>query len=231
MTRKNDLEQPIGFSVADCKGAEPPERAPLKGRYALLEPLNISHAADLFDAFGVDQENRIWTYLPIEPFETLQDCTVWVREAATSLDPQFFAILDQHSGRALGFASYLRIAPENGSIEVGFINFSPALQKSRIATEAMYLMMANAFALGFRRYEWKCDALNAGSRAAAARLGFHFEGIFRQATVYKNRNRDTAWYSIIDTEWPNLRRAFESWLDPANFDQQGHQKQPLATAR
>lgn len=141
----------------------------------------------------------------------------------SGVDPMFHAIIDVASGRAVGVAAYMRIEPKMGSIEVGHIHFSPLLQRTPGATEAMCLMMKRAFELGYRRYEWKCDALNAASRAAAQRLGFSFEGIFRQATVYRERNRDTAWYAAIDQEWPALARAFETWLDPANFDEAGRQ--------
>ncbi|RMF40161.1 MAG: N-acetyltransferase, partial [Alphaproteobacteria bacterium] len=198
----------------------------MEGRWCRLEPLDPAHAADLHAAFNEDREGRIWTYLPIGPFPSLDAYRDWVEQAAASPDPMFFAILVQ--GRALGHASYLRIAPAAGSIEVGFINYAPALQRSPAATEAMHLMMARAFALGYRRYEWKCDALNAASRRAALRLGFRFEGVFRQATVYKNRNRDTAWYSVIDSEWPALDAAFTRWLDPANFGPDGQQKTRLS---
>ena len=153
----------------------------------------------------------------------------WVRSAASTTDPLFFAVIDRWD-RATGVAAYLRIAADAGSIEVGHINFSPLLQRTAAATEAMYLMMKRVFALGYRRYEWKCDALNAPSRAAAVRLGFTFEGVFRQALVYKGRNRDTAWYSVIDTEWPSIRDAFERWLAPENFDPAGAQRTPLDIA-
>ena len=145
-----------------------------------------------------------------------------------SNDPLFHAIVDNATGKAIGLASYLRIDPASGSIEVGHINYSPLLQRTPAATEAMYLMMQRVFELGYRRYEWKCDALNARSRAAAQRYGFSFEGIFRQATVYKGRNRDTAWYAIIDREWPALQAAFLQWLDPSNFDADGRQRVRLA---
>ena len=140
----------------------------------------------------------------------------------------FHAFLDRATGRATGLAAYMRIAPHYGVVEVGHVHFSPLMQRGRGATEAMYLMMQRAFSLGYRRYEWKCDALNAPSRAAAARLGFSFEGIFRQATVYKNRSRDTAWFSIVDSEWPARKKAFERWLAPENFDAAGRQRRPLA---
>jgi RimJ/RimL family protein N-acetyltransferase len=144
-----------------------------------------------------------------------------------SADPLFFAVVDAASGRAAGVASYLRIDPVNGVIEVGHLAFAPQLQRTRVATEAMYLMMKHAFSLGYRRYEWKCDALNAPSRRAAERLGFTFEGVFRQAIVYKGRSRDTAWFSVIDSEWPVLETAFLAWLDPDNFDADGRQRRSL----
>ena len=143
-------------------------------------------------------------------------------------DPLFFAILDRADGKPAGVASYLRITPASGSIEVGHIHDAPRLQRSPAATEAMYLLMQRAFELGYRRYEWKCDALNAPSRAAALRLGFQYEGLFRQAVIYKGRNRDTTWFSIIDGEWPRLKRAYEQWLAPENFDGGGRQKRGLS---
>ncbi len=152
----------------------------------------------------------------------------WVQRMSTSDDPLFFAVIDSASARAVGVASYLRIDPPNGAIEVGHIAYSPPLQQTRAATEAMYLMMQRAFALGYRRYEWKCDALNAASRAAAQRLGLSYEGVFRQASVYKGRNRDTAWYAAIDRDWPRLDAAFRSWLNPENFDADGRQRERLS---
>ena len=175
----------------------------------------------------------MWTYLPYGPFDSLDTYRAWTEEMSRRSDPLFFAIIDHNSGhasgRAVGLASYLRIDPAAGSIEVGHLHYSPLLQRTPAATEAMFLMMERAFNLGYRRYEWKCDALNAPSRAAAQRLGFTFEGIFRQAVVVKGRNRDTAWFSIIDAEWPALANAFRRWLDPANFDPQGKQRERLST--
>src|SRR5205823_10297923 len=152
----------------------------------------------------------------------------WMRERCMSDDPLFFAIRPKSDNKPAGVASYLRIAPASGSIEVGHILYSPSLQRTPAATEAMFLMMQRAFELGYRRYEWKCDALNAKSRAAAQRLGLSFEGIFRQATVYKGRNRDTAWFAAIDQEWPELQVAFRRWLDPGNFDETGQQRVRLS---
>jgi RimJ/RimL family protein N-acetyltransferase len=170
----------------------------------------------------------MWTYMGYGPFAQAQDYTAWAEAAARGEDPLFHAIVDRRSDRAVGVTAYLRIEPAVGVLEVGHIAYAPALQRTAAATEAMYLLLRRAFdELGYRRYEWKCDALNAPSRAAALRLGFRFEGIFRQATVYKGRNRDTAWYSIIDREWPARRAAFEAWLDPLNFTADGRQIRPL----
>lgn len=166
------------------------------------------------------------------PFPGLNEFADWLERYCLGNDPMFHAIVDKASGKASGFASFLRIDPSNGVIEVGNIGYSPALQRTKAATEAMFLMMRRAFGeLGYRRYEWKCDAHNDRSRRAAVRLGFRFEGVFRQAVVYKGRNRDTAWYSVIDTEWPVLEAAFKAWLDPANFSSDGMQIASLAEIR
>jgi RimJ/RimL family protein N-acetyltransferase len=186
------------------------------------------HAAALFEADAADAEGRSWTYLPDGPFATLTDYRDWMWATCLGEDPLFFAVIDLAAGRPAGLVSYLRITPAAGSIEVGHIHYSPLLQRSPAATEAMFLMMGWAFEAGYRRYEWKCDALNAASRAAAQRLGLSFEGVFRQATVYKGRNRDTAWYAAIDAEWPALREAFLAWLDPGNFDEDGEQRTRLS---
>jgi RimJ/RimL family protein N-acetyltransferase len=159
-------------------------------------------------------------------FEDFRD---WLEQQSGTRDPLFFAVVDPASGEAVGVASYLRISPSCGSIEVGHLHFSPKLQRMPAATEAMYLMMLHAFELGYRRYEWKCDSLNEASRNAALRLGLSFEGIFRQAVVVKGRNRDTAWFAAIDKEWPALREAFEKWLSPSNFDADGRQRVSLSS--
>ncbi len=155
----------------------------------------------------------------------------WLAPRPASEDPLFFAFVDKARAQAVGLGSYLRITPAQGSVEVGHLQYSPLMQRTPVATEAMYLMMRNAFELGYRRYEWKCDSLNAASRRAAQRLGFTFEGIFRQAIVYKGRNRDTAWFSVIDQEWPTLDAAFRAWLDPANFDANGRHRRSLESLR
>ena len=199
------------------------------GRYCRLERLDADRdGQSLFDAYALDSEGRNWTYLPQGPFESYGEFHIWLSDMAKLDDPFFFTIIDAESQTSVGIASYLRITPPAGSIEVGHIHYSPLLQRTPAATEAMYLMMKRAFELGYRRYEWKCDALNAPSRAAAQRLGLSYEGIFRQATVYKQRNRDTSWYATIDQEWPDLKQAFEQWLDPDNFDNDGNQKTRLS---
>jgi RimJ/RimL family protein N-acetyltransferase len=228
--RTNAWGQPIDFPVQDWTGAKPPPRTAIDGRYCKVEPIDPSrHAAELYEAVSEDREGRMWTYMAYGPFPTLADYEGWIGSTCLGDDPLFFAIVDAKSGHALGVASLQRIDPKSGVMEVGHIHYSPALMRTRAATEAMYLLMRRAFAeLGYRRYEWKCDALNEPSRRAAQRLGFTFEGIFRQATVYKGRNRDTAWFSVLDREWPALDRAYTQWLDTANFDEEGKQRRTLA---
>jgi RimJ/RimL family protein N-acetyltransferase len=230
--RLNELGQPIGAAVHGWTPPPRPPRSVLSGAYCRVEPLDAArHAADLFDANRRDTAGRMWTYLAYGPFDTFDAYRTWVERMSAIDDPLFFAVVDAVSGRAVGVASYLRIDPPSGAIEVGHIAYSPALQRTRAATEAMCVMMQRAFTLGYRRYEWKCDALNASSRAAAERLGFSFEGIFRQATIYKGRNRDTAWYAVIDRDWPRLERAFTRWLQPRNFDDDGQQRERLEDLR
>ena len=226
----NHLGQPVGIPVENWRERPPPPKSRMSGRYCRVAPIDLQlHAAELHQAYLKDLEHRIWTYLGYGPFDTLEDFKAWMKAYCLGSDPLFHAIIENESSMALGVASYMRIQPEFGVIEVGHINYSPALQRKRASTEAMYLMMQRVFdELGYRRYEWKCDALNATSRKAAERLGFTFEGVFRQATIYKERNRDTAWYSIVDTEWPALKNAFQCWLNRENFDSHGRQKQRLS---
>lgn len=199
------------------------------GNYCRVEPLDPNlHAQQLYQAYAMNVAPEGWTYLGYGPFNTFEEYQTWVKANCEGDDPLFHAIIDLTRAEAVGVAAFMRIEPNVGVSEVGHIHYSPRLQRTPAATEAMYLMMRRAFdELGYRRYEWKCDALNAASRQAAQRLGFTFEGVFRQATVYKGRNRDTAWYSIIDQEWPALKQWFETWLDPANFDEQGRQLSSL----
>lgn len=226
----NSLGQPIGAPVPGWTARPRPPRTPIEGRLVRIEPIDVErHAADLFAANAADREGRMWTYMGYGPFATLDDYKTWMRSTCLGEDPLFHTIVDKATGKAAGVASLLRIDPGNGVVETGHIAYAPALQRTPAATEAMFLLMRRVFdELGYRRYEWKCDALNAPSRKAAARLGFVFEGIFRQAVIYKGRNRDTAWFAIIDKDWPALKAAYVAWLDAGNFDAAGRQKQALA---
>lgn len=225
----NAHDQPIGPPVDNWTARQLPSSKTIPGRTCRLERLDITaHSDHLYDAYGKDSAGVNWTYLFAGPFTEKRTFLKWLTNAAAGSDPMFYAIVDEHSNKAIGVAAYMRIDPANGVIEVGNIHFSPALQKTVQATEAMYLMMRHVFdELGYRRYEWKCDALNAPSRRAALRYGFTFEGIFRQALVYKGRNRDTAWFSIIDSEWPAVRVAYQDWLHASNFDAAGEQRHSL----
>ncbi|HDX8644656.1 TPA: GNAT family N-acetyltransferase [Aeromonas dhakensis] len=224
----NEFDQPVGAPLPDWRGAEFPPRRTLNGWGCRLEPLDPErHGPGLWQAFSADN-GAMWTYLTTGPYAEEADMLVWLQECAAKTDPQFYTIFDEHGEQPLGLASYLRIDPLAGSIEVGWLHFSPALQRSRLATAAMALMMANAFALGYRRYEWKCNALNKPSWQAALRLGFSYEGTFRQNRVDKGRTRDTAWFSVIDREWPALQDCFARWLAPDNFDERGRQRLRLS---
>jgi RimJ/RimL family protein N-acetyltransferase len=209
--------------------AKRPGRVPLEGRYVTLTPLDPElHAEALWEATKGEQNDPLWRYVAEGPFRRREDFDKTIGAMAASEDPLFFAIIDRALERATGRASYLRIDPKHRVIEVGSILYSPALQRTRGATEAMYLMARHAFEdLGYRRYEWKCNALNEASRRAALRLGFTFEGIFRQHQIVKGRNRDTAWFSMLDGEWPERRKTLERWLDPENFSAAGEQKRRL----
>jgi len=229
MTRINNYGQPIGADLPDWTPRPRPVRSVLEGRYCRLEPLDPErHAAELHAANSEAADGRLWTYLAYGPFASLESYADWMRQVHAGEDPHFYAIRRTGDGLCAGVAAYLRIDPAVGSIEVGHLNFAPRLQKTPAATEALYLLAANAFeTLGYRRYEWKCDSLNQPSRQAALRLGFTFEGIFRQATLYKGRTRDTAWFSIVDSEWPKLKQAYLAWLAPENFDEAGRQRRRL----
>ena len=217
----------VGDIVTGWVPAPRPGPAVIDGTWARLERLDpAAHADDLFRANA--GHDWLWDYLPYGPFAEPAAYRHWAEGYADQADPFFYAIRDKATGRAGGVASWLRIAPEIGSIEVGHINLSPEIQRGRVATEVMFLMMDWAFANGYRRYEWKCDALNLPSRRAAQRLGFSYEGVFRQASIVRGRNRDTAWFAVIDKDWPLLRAAFATWLSPANFDAEGRQRQSLS---
>jgi RimJ/RimL family protein N-acetyltransferase len=202
----------------------------LSGQYVTVEPLEADlHEKALWEGIGGPANEGLWRYLPDGPFAGQADFEQDMKTKTTSKDPLFHAIVDNVSRRAVGRASFMRIEPKHRCLEVGSILYSPALQRTRGATEAMYLMARHAFeTLGYRRYEWKCNALNEPSRRAALRLGFAFEGIFRQHMIVKGQNRDTAWFSLLDHEWPRRKQALEAWLAPANFDANGAQIQPLA---
>ncbi len=232
-SQDNSLPQPIGAPV-DVHAAKRPERVTLKGRFITLAPLDpVKHAVALYDGSnGEPERERVWTYLFDGPYANLHDFRAGLASKAASEDPLFFAVIDNASGRALGYQTLMRVDAANRVIEVGNIMYTPAMQRTPGATEAQYLFASYVFdALGYRRYEWKCNALNAPSRSAAERLGFSFEGIFRQAVIVKGRNRDTAWYSMLDSEWPAAKAAFERWLAPGNFDAAGRQRQSLASLR
>ncbi|HKV88478.1 MAG TPA: GNAT family protein [Candidatus Dormibacteraeota bacterium] len=219
------------MNLAGWKGARPVERAVLEGETVRLEPLDRDrHARQLHSAAaGADE---IWEHLAYGPFRDFADFNRWLAERAALSDPLTFAVVDRAGGDARGVAALMRIVPVDGAIEVGHIWFTPRMQRTRQATEAIYLLARHVFDdLGYRRFEWKCDSLNVKSRRAAQRFGFVFEGIFRQHMVVKGRNRDTAWFSIIDSEWPSRRAAFEAWLDPGNFDAAGRQVQSLTALR
>ena len=228
--RTNEFGQPIGLDLTGWKSPPAPRPRDLNGQYCQLQPLREeAHGRTLFDAFAADARGVDWTYMPYGPFTAYADFSRWLGWARAQADPQFFAIVDSATSRATGFAAYLNVDTANGSIEVGHIHYSEQLKRTRAATEAMYVMMRQAFDLGYRRYEWKCDALNRPSRTAARRLGFRFEGLFRNAVVYNGRTRDSVWHSIIDREWPHLNAAFRTWLSAANFTADGLQRQSLST--
>jgi RimJ/RimL family protein N-acetyltransferase len=218
---------PIGAALPGWTPRQRPQRAILHGRTCRLEPLNAdAHAAALYQAISEQRDDDSWAYLGYGPWASFEAYRAWVSQMQASEDPLFFCIVDAQG--PAGVASYLRITPQDGAIEVGHIHYTGRMQRSVAATEAMYLMMRHVFELGYRRYEWKCNALNAPSRAAAARLGFSYEGTFRQHLIVKGRNRDTAWFSILDHEWSAQRVRFEAWLAPDNFDAHGRQRAPLA---
>ena len=233
MARTNEFGQPIGVEMAGWTIRPRPSRAPMEGRHCRVEPLDADrHAAQLFDAWNETADGRDWTYKFAEPPADLASCRAFVEKESASLDPLHFAIVDAATGAAIGSAALMRIDPVHGVIEVGGIAYSQRLKRTRAGTEAMYLFMRRVFdELGYRRYEWKCDDLNAPSRAAALRYGFAYEGTFRQAIVYKGRNRDTAWFSMLDSEWPRVRAALEEWLADDNFDSAGRQRRALAMIR
>ena len=229
----NQYHQPIGLALPGWSSRPRPTRTAIEGRHCRLEALDArQHAADLYAAYSQAPDSRDWTYMTSGPFADAASHFAHVEKASSGTDPLHYAVVDLKTRRAVGTLALMRIDPANGVIEVGHVKFSPLLKRTRLSTEAQYLAMKQVFDdLGYRRYEWKCDSLNAPSRQAAERLGFQFEGTFRQALVYKGRTRDSTWLSIIDREWPACRDAFEQWLAPENFDEQGRQRNSLAAMR
>lgn len=233
MPRTNEYGQPIGEALPDWTGRPRPGDVTLTGRTCRLEPLDqIKHTNDLYEAYLSAPDGRDWTYLDEDRFTEFQPFRRYIDRIEKGVDPKFYAVIDLKTNKAVGMLSYLRIDPPNGSIEVGWITFSPLLKQTIQSTETQYLLMAHAFdTLGYRRYEWKCDSLNAPSRKAALRLGFRFEGIFRNAQVYKGRNKELAWFSITDCEWPTIKATLQAWLKASNFDSHGKQIKTLAEIR
>jgi RimJ/RimL family protein N-acetyltransferase len=227
----NQYGQPIGLALPDWTPRPLPEINRLPGRWCNLERLDVArHAEDLYSAYTAASDDSDWTYLPVGPFESPVAYREWAQVQAQTADPRQYAVINASTGKAVGTLSLMRHDPANGAIEVGWVIFSRAMQRTPLSTEAHFLLMRHVFdELGYRRYEWKCDSLNAPSRRAAERLGFVYEGTFRQSTVYKGRNRDTSWYSIIDCDWPQVKEAFEAWLAPGNFDADGKQRTALRT--
>ena len=209
----------ISYSV-NFRSAKFPSKKRLVGKYSILAPLNFkNHTDELFKNFSLDKTNTLWTYMPYGPFKNLSSFKNYLKKHCLNKEPFFYAIYSKKLKSFCGLASYLRIKPKIGTIEVGWITYAPNLQRTVEATEAMYLMMKNVFEnLGYRRYEWKCDNLNQKSKKSAQRLGFKFEGVFRQATIYKKRNRDSAWFSIIDKEWKKHKKKYLKYLKRSNFD-------------
>lgn len=231
MTFEVAVSLPVGEIVKDLSPAAPPGRQTLEGRLVLVQPLDpLVHGDALYEGTHADHREELWRYLPEGPFPDRSAFDTYLERAAVSEDPLFFAIVVKSSGLAAGMAAYLRIDPDNRVIEVGHILFTPKFQRTVAATEAMFLMAQHVFDLGYRRYEWKCNSLNAPSLRAARRLGFTFEGVFRQHMIVKGRNRDTAWFSMLDSEWLARKATFEQWLDAGNFDENGVQKFSLSAA-
>ncbi|MFJ4804756.1 GNAT family N-acetyltransferase [Streptomyces murinus] len=231
--RLNEYGQPVGDPVPDWTVRPAPARVAVEGRLCRVEPLDADrHADDLYAAYSLAEDGADWTYMSVGPFGTPADYRAYVTRVTQVDDPLPYAVVDLRTGKAVGTLSLMRQDPSNGVVEVGSVAFSPLLKGTPVSTEAQFLLMSYVFdELGYRRYEWKCDSLNAPSRKAALRLGFTFEGIFRRAVVYKGRSRDTAWYSIVDSEWPYVGKALREWLSPGNFDTEGRQKRSLSAVR
>ena len=229
----NDYGQPVGFPLPDWQPRAWPSYETFTGDYCRLEPLSAErHGRELYAAYALAEDGRDWTYMFAEPFADEAAYITYARQLENGRDPMHFAVIEPVSNRAVGSLALMRIDATNGSVEIGHVAFSPLLKQTRMATEAHYLLMRYAFEqLGYRRYEWKCDSCNQPSRNAAQRLGFQFEGTFRQAIVYKGRSRDTCWFSIIDSDWPQVKQGFERWLAAENFTAEGTQREKLEALR
>lgn len=231
-TTEPHLAEATAPSLRDWTGVRPPRRETIPGTWVDLEPLDPArHGDDLFVASTAEGAEERFAYLPEVPPTDRSEFTDWLSTAASSPDPLFFAVVDRATGRAVGRQALMRVDPANGVIEIGNILWGPALARTRGATEAFFLVADMVFAAGYRRFEWKCNDANLPSKRAAVRFGFTPEGVFRQHMVVKGRNRDTAWFSILDSEWPELREAFAAWLDPSNFDEAGAQRRSLRELR
>ncbi|MRS91233.1 GNAT family N-acetyltransferase [Enterobacteriaceae bacterium RIT714] len=232
MNQCNQFGQPVGEALIDWQPRQHPARVELKGEYCSLTPLRTEHAAALFAAYALAPDTRSWTWLLREPDASVEDFTNWVASVCELSDPIHFTVIDNQTNAPVGTLALMRIDAKNGVVEVGHVHFSPLLSRTPMSTEAQYLLMRYVFdTLGYRRYEWKCNSLNAPSRRAALRLGFQYEGQFRQALVIKGHNRDTDWFSLIDNEWEAVSRAFQNWLAADNFTADGEQKRSLENWR
>ncbi|HEX4502842.1 MAG TPA: GNAT family protein [Scandinavium sp.] len=232
MSQNNQFGQPVGDALPDWQPRPHPRRETLEGRLCRLEPLNEKHAGALFAAYQLAEDTRAWTWLLREPDNDVESYTAWVKSIVALQDPIHFTVIDKQSGQPVGTLALMRIDSKNGVIEVGHVHFSPLLSRTAMATEAQWLLMRYAFdTLGYRRYEWKCNSHNEPSRRAALRMGFQYEGCFRQALVIKGHNRDTHWFSIIDQEWPEVDKAMQKWLAADNFDTDGKQRTSLESWR
>lgn len=229
MTEVNVYGQELGQSLPDWQPRSLPQKVILRGKYCLLEPIDLKHSRDLFDAWHSIDDERDWTYFHIKRPITIRQCDHYIASLAASKDPLFYAVINLSTGKATGFLALQRMDPDNGSVEIGWVNWSPLMKRTLCSTEAIFLLLSYILeTLQYRRCGWKCDSLHQAAISAAERLGFTYEGTLRRTQVSKGHSRDIRWYSIIDEEWDGIRRAMESWLSPSNLDDRGKQKYPLA---
>lgn len=229
MTELNIYGQGLGKSLPDWQPKSAPQKVILKGKSCLLEPIDIKHSQDLFEAWHSIDDERDWTYFHIKRPQTIRQCDHYIASLAASKDPLFYAVIMATTGKAVGFVALQRIDPDNGAVEIGWINWSPLMKRTLCSTEAIYLLLDYVLGtLQYRRCAWKCDSLHEAAIKAAERLGFHYEGTLRQQQISKGHSRDTRWYSIIDSEWGVINHAMHLWFNSANFDDRGRQKQSLS---